>query len=57
MVLFTLNIKKIKGAAHKNGISDDTCKQGFTATTQKNTRYNGNTLWLWKYIHLYRPQQ
>ena len=29
MVLFTHNVKKIKGAAHTNGDVDDTCKRGF----------------------------
>ena len=28
MVLFTHNVKKIKGAAHKNGYVDGTCKRG-----------------------------
>ena len=29
MVLFTYNIKKIKGAAHKNGDVGDTCERAF----------------------------
>ena len=31
MVPFTRNVKKIKGAAHKSGHVDGTCKQSFRA--------------------------
>ena len=34
MVLFTHNIKKIEGAAHKNGEFDGTCKRGFMFNTR-----------------------
>ena len=30
MVIFTSNVKKIKGAAHNNGDVDRTCKQVFS---------------------------
>ena len=33
MVLFTHNVKKIKGAAHKNRDLDDICKRTLTPTT------------------------
>ena len=33
MVLFTHYVKKIKGAAYKNGVVDATCKQTLTILT------------------------
>ena len=30
MMLFTHNIEKIKGAAHRDGEIDDKCRRGFT---------------------------
>ena len=34
MMLFTHNIKKIKGAAPKNGDIDSTCKQAFSSANK-----------------------
>ena len=43
MVLFTHNIKKIKGAAHKNCDVDGTCKWAFSHKDLTSTKGRQNT--------------
>ena len=40
MVLFTHDVKKIKGAADKNGLKNATCKRTFTHTSIFVYEYN-----------------
>ena len=41
MALFTFNVKKIKGDAHRNGDIDDKCKQTKAAQTDRFIHQNG----------------